>query len=1017
MNKSLLISLLRLFANITALHSEVVYEYTRSFIDKLIRREFHLEEIDYYLNLFHDFHEEYLSKIKKLPHGDNGQVVLRSICSTISSDLPIKERVLIVANLLQFIKYYQINHFNGFNADNRLGATIDFIANCFCIKTDEYKSLYQFVFENLYQIKDKNKLLVVGKINTFSRIKFLERENLNGQLYFLYMPSVKMLTFYYNGDENIELNNNQIFPLTISFFYKNSVISAINISPIYYHEVIEYFIDKTKSESILLDVIDVEYQFKKSDNGIKTLNLHGESGELLGIMGASGTGKTTLMNILNGTIKPQKGSILINGHSIHDEHIIFQNVIGFVPQDDLLFEELTVFKNLYYNAKLCFGKSTNAEIEENVNTLLQDLDLYDIKNLKVGSPLDKYISGGQRKRLNIALELIREPAILLLDEPTSGLSSNDAENIIRLLVEQTHSGKYVIINIHQPSSNIFKQIDQLLILDIGGYPIYFGKAMEAINYFKRITDKINSTSYECELCGNINPEDILRIIDEKKTSNYGEYINQRKIEPKEWNQYYKESIEDEKQKTREYDIIPKAHFVIASKVNQFKIFLKRQALSRLSDKQYLAMIILISPVLALILGFFCKYSIGTINNPKEYLFIDNLNLPVYLFMSVISSLFVGMIVSAEEIYRDRKIREREKFISLSHVNYINSKVSFLFIISAVQSILFVLIGNAILQIKGMNLNYILILFSTSCCANMIGLNISSAMKSIVAIYILIPLMLVPQILLSGIIVPFDKLNYTMKSEKYVPIIGDIMLSRWAFEALAVTQFRDNNYQKYWFDIEQQKSNSSYIQLNLIPFLKNLINDVEDEIIIGQINPTNIKLINNGLRLINSKVKNPINYLSNDNNITELNLKEVNLFLKYCSSFFSKQMNIYENVQNSIYDNLYIKLNGNDKLLLKLKQDNYNNSLADYVLRNNEFKKLIVQKEEVIRKTEPIYEVPNNSFGRSQFYSSDKRIGNFIINTYFFNTIVIWIMSSVLYVILISSGFKFSIKIFSKVKIK
>lgn len=1013
MNEALLISLLRLFAYITALHSEVVFEYTRSFIEKLIRKEYHLQKIEFYLNLFYGFHKEYLTKINELPEGKDERLVLKAICNSISSDLPIKNRISVVVHLLQFIKYYQINHFYGHKTDHRLRDTIDYIATEFHLKREEYESLCEFVFENLYQIHDSKNLLLVGKVNIFPDIKFMRRDNLKGQIYFLYMPSVKILMFYYNGKENIELNNNQIFPLTIYLFKKSSVILGQNISPIYYHEVIENYLENIINEPIHFSVIDIEYKFKKGENGIKKLTMNGESGELLGIMGASGTGKTTLMNILNGTIKPQKGSILINGHSIYDEHINFQNIIGFVPQDDLLFEDLTVYKNLYFNAKLCLGKSTDVEIVEKVNSLLMDLELYDIRNLKVGSTLNKFISGGQRKRLNIALELIREPAILLLDEPTSGLSSNDAENIIRLLSEQTNNGKYIVINIHQPSSQVYKQIDQLLILDVGGYPIYYGKAMEAINYFKRIAGRINSTSYECELCGNINPEDILRIIEEKKTDNYGEYLNQRKVEPKEWNQYYIESIGLIAQKEIKSTSIPKVHFEIAGKLNQFKIFLKRQVLSRLSDKQYMIMIILISPALALILGFFCKYTIGTIEDSKKYLFIDNINLPVYLFMSVISALFVGMIISAEEIHSDRKIREREKFISLSKVSYVNSKVFYLFIISAIQTFLFVLVGNTILQIKGMGLSHGLILFSASCCANMIGLNISSALKSLVAIYVLIPLMLVPQILLSGVIVPFDKLNYSMKSEKYVPVIGDIMISRWAFEALAVEQFRRNDYQKYWFDIEQRKSNTAYLQYNLIPVLSNLLEDAEKGLSEGQIKKADLKLLNSGLKTINNKIKNPYNYLLTQENTDLSKLKAVDLFLNNCTSFLSKQMGEIKIIENNIYDNMYLKFKGDDKALLKFKQENYNNSIADYVLRSNEFKKLVIQDGNIIRKTEPIYFESENSYGRAPFYAFEKRIGHKTIDTFYFNVAVLWIISLFLYVALITDAFGFLINTLEK----
>ena len=119
-------------------------------------------------------------------------------------------------------------------------------------------------------------------------------------------------------------------------------------------------------------------------------------------------------------------------------------IIGYIPQDDLLIEELTVQQNLLFNAKLCLDGYSSTEINDAVDKLLSELDLFDARDLKVGSPLNKYISGGQRKRLNIALELIREPQLLFVDEPTSGLSSTDSENVIALLKDQTLKGKLVL---------------------------------------------------------------------------------------------------------------------------------------------------------------------------------------------------------------------------------------------------------------------------------------------------------------------------------------------------------------------------------------------------------------------------------------------------------------------------------------------------------------------------------------------------------------------------------------------
>ena len=211
-----------------------------------------------------------------------------------------------------------------------------------------------------------------------------------------------------------------------------------------------------------------------------------------------------------------------------------------MAQDDLLFEELTVFQNLFYNAKLCFGNLDEPAIIEKVNDTLRSLGLYETRNLHVGSPLDKTISGGQRKRLNIALELIREPSVLFVDEPTSGLSSRDSENIMDLLKQLALKGKLVFVVIHQPSSDIFKMFDDLLILDQGGYPVYKGNPVESIVYFKTVIGHANCEESECPTCGNVNPEQIFNIIESNIVDEEGNFTEIRKKSAEDWNLIYKE---------------------------------------------------------------------------------------------------------------------------------------------------------------------------------------------------------------------------------------------------------------------------------------------------------------------------------------------------------------------------------------------------------------------------------------------------------------------------------------------
>jgi len=207
------------------------------------------------------------------------------------------------------------------------------------------------------------------------------------------------------------------------------------------------------------------------------------------------------------------------------------------------------------------------------------------------------------------------------------------------------------------------------------------------------------------------------------------------------------------------------------------IFARRDVLSKLSNQQYMLINMFEAPILALFLAYIARYhsQIGLV--ATDYLFSKNVNIPVYFFMSLIIALFMGLMVSAEELLRDRKIVKREKFLNLSKGSYLLSKILILFAISGVQTVLFILIGDFILKIEGMQFSYWMVLFSCSCFANMLGLNISSAFNSAVAIYILIPLLLIPQLILSGVVINFDRFNPQISTLDEVPVLGEIMASR------------------------------------------------------------------------------------------------------------------------------------------------------------------------------------------------------------------------------------------------
>ncbi|HMR58098.1 MAG TPA: ABC transporter permease, partial [Cyclobacteriaceae bacterium] len=377
--------------------------------------------------------------------------------------------------------------------------------------------------------------------------------------------------------------------------------------------------------------------------------------------------------------------------------------------------------------------------------------------------------------------------------------------VIDLLKELSLKGKLIFVVIHQPSSDIYKMFDKMLIMDTGGYPAFYGNPVEAVTYFKRATHQVDSNRGQCEVCGNVNPEQIFNIIEAKVVDEYGQPTIKRKITPAQWYEMYSQM--SRQGKLEEVKEIPPRNLHLPSRIRQTFIFATRDFLAKLSNRQYLLINLLEAPLLAMLLAFVIRYRSAP--DGSSYLFRYNENFPAFMLMAIIVALFMGLTVSAEEIIRDRKILKRESFLNLSWSSYLFSKVGILFLLSAVQTLAFIIIGNWILEIQGMTWAFWLILFTTACFANVIGLNISSAFNSAVTVYGLIPLLLIPQMILSGLLFDFDKLNHLISTRGKVPMVADLMTSRWAYEAMAVHQFKNNEFEKAYFNYERAEAVADY----------------------------------------------------------------------------------------------------------------------------------------------------------------------------------------------------------------
>ena len=916
-----------------------------------LRRHFGIRNIDLYMDLYSDMRMAY-----EMTDNLNSKDAVTSICSVLHGKIQTKEEALLLLRLMEFCSSDGLKAISMF----------DTMAAQFHVPEKQYKDFADFV----------------GNRET-ENVKLHHIKGLDGILKTLYDRTTGELIFTYLGNGNVMINDVPVLAGTYQVWQQSSVLKT-NGHPVYYSSIISaYNKDSDETRSVEFCGRNINYRFPNSDNGMHDLSFTLRNGEFLAVMGGSGTGKTTLLSLLNGSLKPHEGTITINGHDISEPEA--KDLIGFVPQDDLLIEELTVYQNLWFTAKLCFEGLSDEEIDSRVLKTLKDLGLDTIKDLKVGSAINKYISGGQRKRLNIALELIREPAVLFLDEPTSGLSSADTEKVVLLLKEQTLKGKLIIVNIHQPSSDVYKLFDRLWLLDRGGYPVFDGNPIDAITYFKKAADYADADASACPTCGNVNPEIVLNIIDEKALSNTGEPSDERKMTPQDWHGLYLKNREEMKPLT--VSDIPPSDQKKPGALKQFMIFLHRNIKTKITNIQYLVITLSEAPLLAVICALLTRYA-----PPEGYTIMNNKNLVSYFFMAVIVATFTGMSGSAEEIIKDRALLKRERFLNLSYSSYIWSKIVFMAGVSLVQSLLFIIVGNTIMGLHGLFWTWWLILFITAFLANLTGLLLSQCLNSVVSIYISIPLLLIPQILLCGLVVSFTDLA-PKSTTGNVPLIGDIIPSRWSYEALAVTSFTDNQYEKNFFETDKEKYETQFYNVGFLYELQSQLKTMQDEQIHGkEVKPEHIEIIRTNLPIITEfcgmePYQGDYSYESLDKYMNEAE----NILAKR-----SNQITLKADAQISSF----IRENGKETLL-QLKRNNYNLKLEDCVVGADQKRMLDVVDNHIVPRTGLIFLTPQNQMGRAPFYSSEKIIGSWHVKTLWFNMTILLLMSVIMIILLLT----------------
>ncbi|MFY9985053.1 MAG: ATP-binding cassette domain-containing protein [Chthoniobacterales bacterium] len=560
------------------------------------------------------------------------------------------------------------------------------------------------------------------------------------------------------------------------------------------------------ASSCLLELDNVGCNFGKM-RGLREISCVAAGGQMVAVMGPSGCGKSTLLGTMIGAVPLTAGNMKMNGIDL--SRLVKENprLLGYVPQDNITFATLTVAENLSYGARLRLSEPTKSRVDDCVNNVLEEIDLKDRATVIVGDEDTKTLSGGQRKRVSLGLELLTPKSLLLLDEPTSGLSSGDSERILRILRARADAGALVFVVIHQPSAELFRLFDRLLLLDRGGVAAFYGDPLHARAYLEKVAPVPSASDAD-----EFDPGSLLAALEAPARQVDGRTEERRMFDPEYWKARY------DGYRRRHFSPAPGPELTRSPAdeplhgwlLRQMQILFERSLRCKLRDHLGLG--------ISLITAIFLGLVVGKILSSNPVLKINNLFVS-FPFLSSIVALFIGMSSSITEVLRERPILRREKLLKVNLTLWLGSKFATLVLTDFVPIFLYTVISMYLLQVPESLWGYLFFLWLVSAVGVALGLAISSVpnIKEAAATNAL-PLILVPQLVLAGAdpfkfgdlqpLVLFPEqvaeakveaaqndgmlylksyTNNGKKTEihfrKTVPEVAALMPSRWAYEGL------------------------------------------------------------------------------------------------------------------------------------------------------------------------------------------------------------------------------------------
>ncbi len=477
--------------------------------------------------------------------------------------------------------------------------------------------------------------------------------------------------------------------------------------------------------------------------------------EFVGLLGPSGAGKSTLMEALAGVHPATAGNVLINNLDLYRHLDSLKQSIGYVPQDDIIHRELTVYRTLYYVAKLRLSRDvSSAEISAMIDEVLDVTGLTDRRDVAVHK-----LSGGQRKRVSIAVELVTKPSVIFLDEPTSGLDPATEDKIMKLFRNIAESGRTVIMTTHAMEN--VRLFDKIVVL-MRGRLVFFGKPDEALKHlgaanFKELYEKLEDTAD-----GESNGKGGTAV---ERADRASAGWQQKFAATPQYRDYIAEPL-------KELGGLPKSgtgkrrRLGIFGSIRQWVTLSRRYVEVLFKDKLNLFILLAQAPIIALMTFFAMNREL-----PRDFVY----------FVVALVAIWFGLSVAAREIIRERPVYRRERMFNLGILPYLTSKLFVLGVIVTVQCF-FLFVPLKIFDLAGVmsmpgeffGAAQLWAMLLTAGVGVALGLFVSAVVRTPEVATSIIPLILIPQILFSGLVgVPTG----------ISKVAGLLMPSVWAFDTM------------------------------------------------------------------------------------------------------------------------------------------------------------------------------------------------------------------------------------------